>query len=186
MERRLPACARTGGDDRPCADQPDRVEGRSLQPQPRRGLLQRRPMGAPRPGQPQRHDGRQPADHRRPPPPRGRHHSHRPFPIDLRPYAGRRLLRRQRDRPQRRRGRRRGGYGDRRCGQRAGRPRSRHDHAPQGPDPVPGAGAGRGTGHFARSAARRPSSAGWPSSWPRPPTWPAWRSWPWTAWPKAR
>ena len=55
MERRVPAGARPVGDHRPRADQPDRHQGRAVQPQPCRGVPVRRPVDAPRPRQPQRH-----------------------------------------------------------------------------------------------------------------------------------
>ena len=61
MDRRVPAGAGPGGDDRPRADQPDRHQGRALQPLPRRDLPVARRVDPARPGKPQRHGRRRAA-----------------------------------------------------------------------------------------------------------------------------
>ena len=81
----------TVGHHRPRADEPDRAEGRALQPEPRRSVHVERPMDAPRSRKPQRHDGRQPDGPRRSAAEARRRHPHRPHAVGLRPQAFRRV-----------------------------------------------------------------------------------------------
>ena len=84
MDRRFPAGAGPVGDDRPRTDQPDRHQGRALQPQPRRGVSVAGRMDAARSRKPQRHARRRTAGSGRLHPAAGRHHSHRQFATGVR------------------------------------------------------------------------------------------------------
>ena len=160
-----------------------------MQPQPRGGVRFGRAMDAPRPGQPQRHAGGDPAGHGRLAAAAratsfasaGRNWFSciawpRPLPIPAR------SMRPLTDKDGG--GRRRGGRGRQRAGRRAARPRSPTAAGRRGSS---SRAKGKRTQRRLEDGPRpRPSSAGWPSSWPRPRTRPPWPTWRCAAWPRAR